>query len=120
LISRFLTACQEGDVPGLVEVLAEDITVWWSDGGGKALAALRPIYGVQAVTRLWLGLARKVPADLAVTLEQVNGAYEVFLWMGGSLNSVMTCEIVDERIQNIRSVLNRDKLAYIQQQARGY
>ena len=81
------------------------------------MADLRPIYGVQVITRMWIGLARKVPADLTVTLELVNGAYGVLLWTGGSLNSVMTFEIVDERIQNICNVLNRDKLAYIQQRA---
>jgi hypothetical protein len=55
---------------GLVEVLAEDISVLWSDGGGKALAALRPIYGVQAITRLWIGLARKVPPTSLLLLSR--------------------------------------------------
>jgi len=115
LIGRFSKACQEGDVQGLAEILAQDV-IDWSDGGGKVLAALRPIYGIQAVTRLWLGLTRKAPADLVITVEDVNGSPGVVLWTAGALYAVITFEIVDEQIRGIYTVVNPDKLAYVARQ----
>ncbi len=109
LITRFLTACQEGDMRGLQEMLAQDV-VSWGDGGGKALAARRPISGIEAVARLWLGLARKAPVALALSIEDVNGSPAALLWQDDALYSVVTFDVLDGRIQAIRNVLNPDKL----------
>jgi RNA polymerase sigma-70 factor (ECF subfamily) len=63
LTSQFLKASAEGDMQGLLALLAEDVALW-SDGGGKASAALRPIWGADRVVRFMLGSLRKlVPAD---------------------------------------------------------
>src|SRR5260370_4741752 len=48
LMGRFLVACQEGDMQGLMDILAQDVTSW-GDGGGRAVAARRPFYGPQPV-----------------------------------------------------------------------
>ena len=115
LITSFLQACQEGDVRGLQDLLAQDV-ITWGDGGGKTPAALRPIIGVEAVARLWLGLARKTPADLTISIEDVNGSPAALLWMGDTLYSVVTFDVADGKIKAIRNVLNPDKLAYISRQ----
>lgn len=115
LINRFLIACQEGDVQGLKDILAQDITNW-GDGGGKAVATRRPIIGVDAVTRFWLALAKKPPANLTLAFEDVNGDRAVLLWMGDSLYAVTTFDIADGRIQAMHSILNPDKLMYITSQ----
>ena len=47
---RFLAAAGGGDIEGLMSVLAPDVTLL-TDGGGKALAALRPITGAGKVAR---------------------------------------------------------------------
>jgi len=115
LITRFLQACQEGDMQGVQEMLAQDV-ISWSDGGGKTPAALRPIIGATAVSRLWLGLARKAAADLAVSIEDVNGSPAALLWMGEALYSVVTFDVADERITAIRHILNPEKLEYVGRQ----
>jgi RNA polymerase sigma-70 factor, ECF subfamily len=115
LITRFLLACQEGDVQGLQDILAQDV-INWGDGGGKALAALRPINGLDAVARLWLALARKAPASLAVSIEDVNGSPAALLWLNDNLYSVAAFDVLDGKIQTIRNVLNPDKLAYVGRQ----
>ncbi len=115
LVNRFLLACQEGDFQGLKDVLAQDVTNW-GDGGGKAVAARRPIIGVDAVMRFWLGLARKPPADLLLTFEDVYGSPAALIWTGDSLYAVITFEVDDSQIRAIRGVLNPDKLVYIRRQ----
>ncbi len=115
LMGRFLAACQEGDVQGLMDILAHDV-INWSDGGGKAVAARRPISGAAAVAHFWLALSRKAPYDFSLTLEEINGSPAFLLWIGDSLLSVVTFEVIDDRIQGIRNVMNPDKLAYILRQ----
>ena len=115
LISRFLAACQEGDIQSLQEILAQDV-VNWGDGGGKALAARRPVVGIDAVIRFWLALGRKPPAGLKVTIEEVNDSPAVIMWIGEALYTVLTFEIVDGKIQALRGILNPDKLSYIGRQ----
>jgi RNA polymerase sigma-70 factor, ECF subfamily len=115
LITRFLVACQSGNLPALTEMLAHD-AISWSDGGGKVVAALQPIYGRERVIRFWLGLARKAPADFSVTVEEVNGSLAILAWFGQSLSFVCTFNSRDGQIQGIRAVSNPDKLLYIQRQ----
>lgn len=57
LSARFAQACVSGDLKGLLALLDRDITLW-SDGGGKAVAALNPIYGSDKVARFILGVLR--------------------------------------------------------------
>ncbi len=115
LIGRFLMACQEGDVQGLMDILAQDVTAW-GDGGGKAVAARRPIYGAEAVARFWLALAKKPPANLMLSFGDVNGSPAVLMWTGEKLFAVSTFDIAGGRIQCNRNILNPDKLAYITRQ----
>jgi RNA polymerase sigma-70 factor (ECF subfamily) len=115
LINRFLIACQEGDVQGLKDILAQDVTNW-GDGGGKVVAARRPIIGVEAVVHFWLTLARKPPVTFVLTIEEVNGSPAVLLWVDNALYAVVTFDVTDGQIQTIRNILNPDKLAYIGRQ----
>lgn len=118
LINHFLIARHEGDVQGLKEILAQDV-INWGDGGGKAVAARCPIIGVEAVARFWLALGRKPPANLALSIEDVNGNPAVLLWIDNALYAVVTFDVAGGKIQAIRDVLNPDKLAYISRQFAG-
>lgn len=62
LLDQFVHATTQGDVPGLVALLAEDVTVW-ADGGGKTLAARKPVIGAEKVARFFVNLAASVPAE---------------------------------------------------------
>ena len=59
LAGAFFAAANSGDVGALRAILARDVVVR-SDGGGKVLAFLNPIVGLDRVLRLYAGLSRKV------------------------------------------------------------
>lgn len=111
MLMRFLEAVQVGELEGLTSLLAEDVTAW-SDGGGKARAALRPLYGRDKVARLFLGLRRFEPTEgVRVDIQDVNGAAAIVVRaQNGQPIMVITLEVGDGLIRAFRNILNPDKL----------
>lgn len=116
LISGFLTAVRDGDVDTLRNVLARDVTAR-GDGGGKvAGTGLHPIVGAEKVIRLYFGLMAKAPADFNVRFAEVNGAPALLAFSGPALLSVLMFTFDGDRIAEIASVVNPDKLNVIRRQ----
>ena len=108
----FLQACAEGDMAGLLELLAADAVVY-SDGGGKVPAALVPIRGADRVARLFLGITRQAPAGWQARPVSVNGEPGLLIVIDGRIEQVMTLEIVDGRIATFFVVRNPEKLGHV-------
>lgn len=115
LVATFLAAAREGDLARLEKLLADDV-VWWSDGGGKVSAALRPILGREKVLRFLVGAAQKYGAGLSYTQEEVNGASAVLMWAGEALVGVVAFEYRDGLVAGARTVMNPDKLDFVRRQ----
>jgi RNA polymerase sigma-70 factor (ECF subfamily) len=121
LVARFVRAFRDGDEAELTQVLAADVG-FWSDGGGKALAARRPVFGREAVAKMLVGFRRAAPATgiplESVTLDivDVNGEPAVVLRVAGRLDGVYVMSVEDDAITAIRVVRNPDKLTYIDRQ----
>ena len=113
--ASFVTACRSGNLASLTELLASDVTAW-ADGGGKVHAALYPISGRETVAKLSLALMRKVPASHRLFIEEINGAPALLSWSEAHLNWVLIFDIFDNSIAGLRSILNPDKLAFLQRQ----
>jgi len=108
LLTRFLLATREGDVEGLLHVLADDV-VAYSDGGGKVPSALRPVTGADRVARFMVGLVSKATrADFR--LATINGRTGVVNYVDGRLHSVAAIHVEDGRIRSLFLVTNPDKL----------
>jgi RNA polymerase sigma-70 factor (ECF subfamily) len=114
LARRFFAACTEGDMDGLLDLLAAD-AVAVGDGGGKSYAARQPINGAQRVAAFLVRLfeqGRRIGARLELT--RVNGQPGALAVDGeGLLLTVLSLEVVEGRVQAIRSVVNPDKLRHL-------
>jgi RNA polymerase sigma-70 factor, ECF subfamily len=112
LLESFLAAVEGGDMQALLAVLSDDV-VLYSDGGGKAAAALNPISGPDHVARFVIGASKKtVPVGVTMRIAQVNGQPSViYLRPDGRPGCVLTLSIVDGRLHNIYVVTNPEKLA---------
>lgn len=119
LVESFVSAAREGDLARLERLLAEDVA-WWSDGGGKASAARRPILGRVRVMRFLSGTVGKlggVPGDvLAVRVIEANGSPAVAVWLGGRLYAVVGMDVRGDAIAGVWAVLNPEKLAFAARQ----
>lgn len=114
LAARFFDALREGDVGNLRDLLAADVQMV-GDGGGKAPAFARTIFGADKVGRL---LATAMPLFFQVGIEvephEVNGQPgAIFRDREHQVLTTMTLDIVDGRIQTIRAVVNPDKLSHV-------
>ena len=114
LVDRFLAAAEDGEVNGLIALLAEDV-VLHGDGGGKVPQWSQPIAGAESVARVFAALGRQM-RRVGATLErhEINGQ-PGFLFRGrrGGVFSVMSFEVVGGRIATVRSIVNPDKLRHL-------
>ena len=121
LVERFVHAFRAGSEAELTSVLAADVG-FWSDGGGKVLAARRPVFGREHVVNMLVGFRRTAPAigvpleSVTLDIAEVNGEPAVVLRVAGRLDGVYVMAVEDGAIAAIRVVRNPDKLTYLDQQ----
>jgi RNA polymerase sigma-70 factor (ECF subfamily) len=114
LASRFLAAAADGDMDGLVALLADDVT-FYGDGGGKATAAPRPLVGPPQVAKFTLGLFRVGQRfDIELRPALVNGQPGLVVYDAeGLVISALSVEVAGGAIVAVRSVVNPDKLGHL-------
>jgi RNA polymerase sigma-70 factor (ECF subfamily) len=112
LAARFQRALVTRDERALIALFKPDATLI-SDGGGKAIAALRPIYGAAKVVRFFIGVTKNYNAD-DFTFEfcWYNDAPTIVLRQHGvdGVFATFSLEVDDGRIATIYSMRNPDKL----------
>jgi RNA polymerase sigma-70 factor (ECF subfamily) len=115
LTRRFVDACGNGDLDGLLGLLSDDVVVW-TDGGGKVRAAVRPIVGAHRSSRFLLNVAKKVhglPREITL-----NGQPALVFVDGDQVVSTVVLDIGDGKIVGVRTVSNPDKLERLSRQLR--
>ncbi|MBK6516740.1 MAG: RNA polymerase sigma factor SigJ [Polyangiaceae bacterium] len=118
LLSTFLGAVASGEVKEVEALLAEGCVVT-SDGGGRARAALKAVFGAERAARLLTGLAKKAASPYAVELTRLNGAPAVVLRGAGRVHSVLLFALEHGQIARLYFVLNPDKLARLERSLAG-
>ena len=114
LAQRFLAAFTDGDVDGLVTLLAADVVVQ-GDGGGHQPSWPNAIVGRDKVARLLAALAADMRRlRVSVRPVEVNGQPGATIHAAdGGLINVITIDIADGVVQTVRSVINPDKLHHL-------
>ncbi|MFJ4788324.1 RNA polymerase sigma-70 factor [Streptomyces sp. NPDC088794] len=110
LTERFLAAAAEGDLEGLLELLAPDVRLV-ADSGGKSRAPLRVLDSADKVGRFLLGAARKGVPDPSFRFMELNGGPAIVALSAGKPDSVFQLDIYEGRIQSVYIMRNPDKLA---------
>ncbi len=111
LVDAFAAAMTTGNVAELAALLAED-AVLYTDGGGKRVAALNPIYGRDKILRFFSGVSKKRRLSTTGTPARVNGLPGFVLHEHGDVET-LALEIREGRIVALYSVRNPDKLRHL-------
>jgi RNA polymerase sigma-70 factor, ECF subfamily len=115
LARRFFDAVSEGDTEGLIGLLAADV-VAYGDGGGKAPAFPRPVYGRERVARLLMGASARGERlrVIGMRIATINGQPgALFLDPEGRPVAAVTLDIADGLVQTVRAVANPEKLRHL-------
>jgi RNA polymerase sigma-70 factor (ECF subfamily) len=113
LASAFQAAMTTGDVQTIAQMLADD-AVFYTDGGGKRLAALNPIYGRDKILRFLVGVGTKNPLPKPEDVKRVdiNGLPGFVVRLPDGIET-LSLEIANDRIVAIYGVRNPDKLKHL-------
>jgi RNA polymerase sigma-70 factor, ECF subfamily len=112
VLDRFLAATRDGDVDGLVAVLAED-AVLVSDGGRHAKAARRPVEGRDRIVRFLHTIGPRALGGRRVEVVAINGEPGFVALAGDVVELAGAVEVADGRVVGVRFVLNPDKLGWV-------
>jgi RNA polymerase sigma-70 factor (ECF subfamily) len=109
LTERFLAAAGNGDLEGLLALLAPDVRLV-GDSGGKSRAPLRVLESADKVGRFLIGAAEKGVPDPTVRLLELNGGIAILVLSAGKPDSVFQVDVYEGRIQSVYIMRNPDKL----------
>jgi RNA polymerase sigma-70 factor (ECF subfamily) len=114
LAAAFRDAVLTRDQAALISLFKRDATLV-SDGGGKAVAALRPIYGADKIVRFLMGITKHNDPTLFVADPQWINAAPGFIVREahGAISASATLDISDGLIGCVYIVRNPDKLTRI-------
>jgi RNA polymerase sigma-70 factor (ECF subfamily) len=114
VVEQFLAALRNGDVQGLLAVLAPEV-VLRADGGGVVAAARNPIEGAEAVAR-FLTLLAKIAPGARLDPVSLNGAPAARIDFDGEVTAV-SLVIEEGRISRIYAIRNPHKLTGLRAEA---
>ena len=110
LLSRFMNAVQSKDKEEMLRLLAPTAFAY-SDGGGKARAALRPLRGPEDIAQVFLSIVRKNTAIPKAQFVLANGQPALAALSGSEADLVVTLTPDNHgRIGWIYIMRNPDKL----------
>jgi RNA polymerase sigma-70 factor (ECF subfamily) len=110
IVRRFRDACVTGNLEQLMAVLHTDAELV-ADGGGKALAATRPVVGADRIAEFVIDVVGKLRwSESNPRLVTINGAPGLLLRHPIVGDGTYSFDIADGRIRAIYVVRNPDKL----------
>jgi len=112
LVEQFLAAAESGEVKQLLAMLAEDATVY-SDGGGRVKAAGRPIVSADHVSRFFVGIFPRLPADTEWRPTVINGRTGMLMFSKDEIYGTCSFDFAGGLVRDVYMILNPDKLRHI-------
>jgi RNA polymerase sigma-70 factor, ECF subfamily len=110
IFMQFLRAVEQGELNGLMQVLADDVELW-VDGGGKAQGAVtRPLHGRTAVAQFLSATRQRADPDARTEIADVNGEPALIVHDGSGVRLVLSIGTDGDQVCAIRAIRNPDKL----------
>jgi RNA polymerase sigma-70 factor, ECF subfamily len=110
--AAFIRAATSGDLPQFVSYLKQDISIY-SDGGGKVMAAINPIYGLENCLKFLAGIHSKRGHEMYAKSASINGQPAIIYYKraDNAIDTVVVIEQGDDGIEVLYIIRNPDKFA---------
>ena len=115
LVPDFIKALKQGNVNQVISMLDQNV-VLVVDGGGKVLAAVKPILARDRVVKFLFGGVRKasmVDGISHIEIGEINGQPALIIRSNEGIHTVGMIHIENNLIRNIYIVRNPDKLKHV-------
>jgi RNA polymerase sigma-70 factor (ECF subfamily) len=112
IFTQFLRAAKSGDLDGLLQLLADDVTLW-ADSGGKVRGIKRPLRGREVVARFLLASPQIPSESYQPDIAIVNGEPAMILRADSEARVVVSISIDQGLIYAIWVIGNPDKLKWV-------
>jgi RNA polymerase sigma factor (sigma-70 family) len=109
VIRAFKAAWEAKDIDALIGLLDPDATAI-ADGGGLAMAFLRPIEGGEQVARAWVEIANRAEGTMTFLERTVNGQPGLVAEQDGVIVTVFAFDVAGDLVKRIWVVRNPEKL----------
>lgn len=113
LINTFHNALKENSLEKLKKLLHQDVKLY-SDGGGKATAATKVLFGSESVARFFIGIYKKKYHKLSSKIVNLNNEKGLIFYNETTLIACFIPLIIEEVIKDGYIILNQDKLKNLQ------
>jgi RNA polymerase sigma-70 factor, ECF subfamily len=107
---NFVALISEANTEALIALFNEEITLF-GDGGGKAPAIIKPIIGKEQVAQFFLKIIRNTGDSPLFSFTQILSQPAVVVQLNGTIVCVQILSIHENKISQVFSVLNPDKLS---------
>jgi len=111
-VKRFIDALQARDINQIEQMLARD-AILYSDGGGKANAAPKPIHGATKIKQFIESVSANITDDISLHTVHINSNPGLLVARNGIPFYAWTFTLKDGCINRIYIVGNPDKLTHI-------
>lgn len=112
-VNKYLSIIQQGDTRQLEQLFHDEIMLI-SDGGGKAIAATRPLLGIKPVVSFLQGVYNKTYRLASFELGVINHEPALFYYANGQLVTCQIFSIENGQVVNVYFMRNPDKLKSLQ------
>ena len=112
-LDKYLAVIRKGDTHQLEQLLHDEVSLT-SDGGGKAVAAVNPLFGISSVSKFLAGIFAKNYSATLIEKGTVNHQPALFYYHEGKLVTCQIFTIENDTITSMYFMRNPDKLASLQ------
>ena len=110
-LGAFQRAVETGDLQGLLDILAPDVTLL-TDGGGLVQAVLEPVVGADQVA----GFLSRITPGVSLRLAEINGHPALIVAFEDEVSAVLAIQLENGRITGLYAVRNPEKLSRLGEQ----
>ena len=112
LVEQFMAATASGRVQELLALLAGD-AVLYTDGGGRVLAAGRPILTADRISRFFASIWKRLPPDTELRWVPLNRRPGLVMLTKAGVFNALAIDLADDRVKTIYLIRNPEKLQHL-------
>lgn len=111
IAKNFVLLISQGNTEALIALFNDEISLL-GDGGGKAPAIAKPLFGKEQIAQFFLKLVHNPNLSPIFSFTDILSQPAVVIQLNGEIVCVQVLSLCENKISQIFSILNPDKLNY--------